>query len=421
MSAIPAEDFILGIDLGTNSVGWALVKLVDDNPAGLVRAGARVFEAGMDETKGLGNEESRNKARRDARLHRRQLWRHRRRLVKLAHILQRAGILPEGAVSDPEARQDYFNSLDAEILASPWFAVKEKSGLYGEPRQVMPYVLRAAALDEKLEGHLLGRAIYHLAQRRGFLSNRKQVAKKKDDDEGKVKEGITELRKAMQENQARTLGEYLSRLVPSAQRIRSRWTARDMYEKEFDAIWAAQAKHQPELLSEQRRNEIHRAIFFQRPLWFDPNTIGQCELEPGERRAPRSSLAAQRFRLLQAVNNLRLELPDRSERSLSIQERAELVQELELKGDRTFAQARKLLKLPKEARFTIEYGGEKTCAAIAPRRRFVRFSAANAGWRKCPPKSMSKPLRTFSASRKRRPFSTGASTIGSWTRSPQKG
>ncbi len=355
-----AGDFVLGIDLGTNSLGWAMVGLVDGEPATLLRTGSRVFEAGMDETKGLGKEESRNKARRDARLHRRQLWRHRRRLLKLAHILQRPGLLPEGDVSDPEARQDFFNRLDAEILASPWFAVKEKSGFYHEPRQVMPYILRAAALNEPLQAHFLGRALYHLGQRRGFLSNRKQVAKKKDDDEGKVKEGIAELRKAMQENHVRTLGEYLSRLSPSEQRIRSRWTARDMYEKEFDAIWAAQAKHQPDLPTEERRKELRRAIFYQRPLWFDPNTVGQCELEPGQPRAPRSSFVAQRFRLLQAVNNLRLESPDRSERSLTLEERAELVQELELKGDRTFAQTRKLLKLPKEARFTIEHGGEKT-------------------------------------------------------------
>ena len=178
MAATPAGDFVLGIDLGSNSIGWALVGLVDGEPANLLRAGARVFDAGMDDTKGLGNEVSRNKARRDARLHRRQLWRHRRRLVKLAHILQRAGLLPEGDVSDPEGRQDFFNRLDAKILVSPWFAVKEQSGPYREPRQVMPYILRATALDEKLEPHLVGRAIYHLAQRRGFLSNRKQVAKR---------------------------------------------------------------------------------------------------------------------------------------------------------------------------------------------------------------------------------------------------
>jgi CRISPR-associated endonuclease Csn1 len=58
------------------------------------------------------------------------------------------------------------------------------------------------------------------------------------------------------------------------------------------------------------------------------------------------------------VNNLRLEAGG-GERFLSDEERSRLVQVLELEGDRRFAQARKLLNLPKELRFTIERGGEK--------------------------------------------------------------
>lgn len=359
MAEQPLGEYVIGIDLGTNSLGWAIVGLVDGEPAQLIRAGVRVFEAGMDGNIESGREESRNKTRRDARLHRRQLWRRRRRLVKTAHALQRMGLLPEGNVTDPEARQDFFNRLDSEILSSEWFASKEKSGLYPEPQQVMPYILRAAALDEKLDPHFLGRSLYHLAQRRGFWSNRKQTAKK-DDDEGKVKEGIAELRKAMQEKHARTLGEHFSRLSPSEERIRSRWTARDMYEKEFDAIWAAQAKHHPDLLTEERRKELRKAIFFQRPLWFDPNTIGTCELEPECRRAPAYLLVAQRFRLLQTVNNLTVLPPDDVEMPLTPADRKKLVDELETKGGRTFKQISKLLKLEKAYAFNLERGGEKT-------------------------------------------------------------
>ena len=102
-------EFVLGIDLGTNSLGWSIIGLVDGEPASLIRAGVRVFEAGMDDSKGPGREESRNKARRDARTHRRQLWRHQRRMLKLARMLQRFGLLPAGDLSQPEARQDFFN------------------------------------------------------------------------------------------------------------------------------------------------------------------------------------------------------------------------------------------------------------------------------------------------------------------------
>ena len=230
-------------------------------------------------------------------------------------------------------------------------------------------MLRAAALDEPLEPHFLGRALYHLAQRRGFLSNRKPTTKK-DDDEGKVKEGIAKLRQDMLDKQARTLGEHFSRLSPFDERIRKRWTAREMYETEFHAIWAAQAAHHAGLLTPERKKELHRAIFFQRPLWFDPNTIGQCELEPGQRRAPAYLLVAQRFRLLQKVNDLLIELPGQVPRYLTPEERAKLTDALELQGDLSFHKGRKasghtipsvrdLLGLPKTASFNLQRGGEE--------------------------------------------------------------
>ena len=222
----------------------------------------------------------------------------------------------------------------------------------------MPYILRASALDEPLEPHLLGRALYHLAQRRGFLSNRKQAAKK-NDDEGAVKEGIAELRRAMEASGARILGEHFARLNPSVERIRCRWTARDMYEKEFDAIWEAQASQHPDLLTPERKKQIHDAIFFQRPLWFDPDTVGNCELEPGEKRAPAYLLISQKFRLLQTVNNLRVLPPDDVDMPLTPADRKMLIDELETKGDLTFKQISKLLKLEKGYKFNLESGGEK--------------------------------------------------------------
>src|SRR5208282_3998463 len=284
-------------------------------------------------------------------------------------MLQRFGLLPAGDLSQPSARQDFFNRLDSEILKSAWFSEKEESGTYPAPRQVMAYILRAAALDERLEPHFLGRALYHLAQRRGFWSNRKQAAKK-DDDEGKVKEGIAKLRQDMLVKQARTLGEHFSRLSSFDERIRNRWTAREMYETEFNAIWAAQAAHHPSLLTPVHRKELHRGIFFQRPLWFDPKTIGQCELEPGQRRAPAHLLVAQRFRLLQKVNDLEIELPGNPSRYLTSEERGKLADTLELQGDLSFHKGRKasghpipsvrdLLGLPKTASFNLQRGGEE--------------------------------------------------------------
>jgi CRISPR-associated endonuclease Csn1 len=365
------EEYILGIDLGSNSLGWAIIGLIDDEPAQLICAGTRVFDAGMQGDIQSGREESRNLKRREARLHRRLLWRRRRRLTKLFNLLRRSGLLPAApeTVSNamgnvhrhpllPDQLQDYFNNLDKDIVSSEWFKSKAISGLFREPEHTMPYILRASALVEPLEPHFLGRALYHLAQRRGFLSNRKHTAKK-NDDEGAVKEGIAELRKAIQEKQARTLGEYLCHLNPAVERIRCRWTARYMYENEFSAIWDAQASHRPDLLTPDRKKQIYDAIFYQRPLWFDPETIGKCELEPSERRAPAHLPTSQRFRLLQTVNNLRVLPPDDIEMTLTPADRKKVIDDLETNGDRTFKQIFKLLKLEKTYAFNLERGGEK--------------------------------------------------------------
>ncbi|MGH9455301.1 MAG: hypothetical protein ACRD2O_15175, partial [Terriglobia bacterium] len=155
------EELILGIDLGTDSLGWALVARREGNPQRLVRAGVRIFDSGMDETKGLGKEESRNLGRREARLHRRQLGRRRRRMEKILHLLEGYGLLPPEGVKTGDSRQDFLNALDHEILASPWFAARRAASASPEPLQTLPYLLRAAALDEEIPRYYLGRALYH--------------------------------------------------------------------------------------------------------------------------------------------------------------------------------------------------------------------------------------------------------------------
>jgi CRISPR-associated endonuclease Csn1 len=353
-----AAPYRLGIDLGTNSVGWAMIGLdAQGQPSRLIRCGVRVFEAGMEGDIESGHEESRNLKRRQMRSQRRQTARRRRRQRRVLRLLREYGLLRELSGTTPEAIQDTLNALDADILASPWFATKRGSGAFPAPEQVLPYILRASALDEPLPPHYLGRALYHLAQRRGFKSNRK-APPKKDEKPGEVEKGIDELRQGMSQPGSRTLGEYFAHLNPLERRIRQRWTSRGMFQDEFKLIWDAQAAQHPQALTPERRKELYRAIFYQRPLWFPDDLVGRCELEPGEPRAPKYSFPAQRSRLLQNVNNLKLETGS-GERFLTAEERATLVQALELEGDHTFARVRKLLGL-KQSRFTIERGGEKS-------------------------------------------------------------
>lgn len=84
----------LGLDIGTNSVGWALVETNDSGNYGKVIAfGARVFPEGVDRDQ-QGAEHSKNEQRRIARGMRRQIARRARRKAVLRKSLIACGLLP---------------------------------------------------------------------------------------------------------------------------------------------------------------------------------------------------------------------------------------------------------------------------------------------------------------------------------------
>ncbi len=317
---MPESNFTLGLDIGPNSIGWVLLNK-DTNK--IVAKGVRVFAAGLDDLEQDGKGKSRNTKRRQARLVRRQIERRSRRQEKLGNLLEKAGLLQNGEV---------------------------ESG-------TCPYKLRAKALDERLEPNELGRVLYHLGQHRGFLSNRKS-APKDEKEEGVVKEGISQLAKDMREACARSLGEYFAKLDPHEQRIRGRYTSRKMYEDEFSRIWEKQKEFYPELLTDELRKSVHKAIFYQRPLKSQKDKIGGCQLENGQRRTPRALLDAQRFRYLSVLNNLEIENKPENIKLTDDQWNI-LAEYLENNAELTFAQARKLLKLKRTEKFNLEEGGEK--------------------------------------------------------------
>ena len=122
----------------------------DGEPCGVRTAGVRCFESatGSEREIELGKDESKNKARRDARQHRRQLWRRARRLQRVFNVLQSAGLLPPGPAETPEQRDQLIKALDAQLRAE---------GPDGHvAAQTLPYRLRAEALDRPIEPFALG-------------------------------------------------------------------------------------------------------------------------------------------------------------------------------------------------------------------------------------------------------------------------
>lgn len=267
------KNFTLGLDLGSNSVGWAIVN---ENPseedANLI-TGVRIFPEGTEKT--TTGEQSRNLARRQARSMRRQLDRRSRRKRHLVHVLMRAGAIP----------------TDVESFRR-WVAMD-------------PYPFRKRGLDEALAPEEFARALVHLNRRRGFKSNLKAQSEEAKDQDS-IKGQIAGLQKGIEETGARTLGEYLAGLKEKGEKIRERHTSRAMYEREFDLLWARQAEGRPDVWTDALKELVYPGIFYQRPLKSQAHLIGKCPLEPEERRCARASWFAQQFRLLQTVNDLRI-------------------------------------------------------------------------------------------------------------------
>ncbi len=358
-------EYTLGLDLGAASIGWAAIQTSAGNPARLLRAGVRVFEPGVEGDLEHGRAEPRNRARRAARQARRLTDRTRRRIRKVFHILQRASLLPPG---EPH---EVIPALDRESFKRYREAMPDRAQKH-RLAQVLPLWLRAQALNAALPPDELGRAIFHLAHRRGFLSSRR-TQPKEGEDQGQLKREIGELDQAIKASHARTLGEYLATLDPEEARIRTRKTSRAMYREEFQAIWETQRQFHPQLLTDDLRTRLEDAIFFQRPLKSVAHLIGTCELQPTRRRAPWALLEAQRFRMLQMVNNTRLvDLRTGEERPLAPEERATLLAHLDRHAALSFAEAKRLIgRKPAELRFNLEQGGEtrfignRTAAALA--------------------------------------------------------
>lgn len=328
----------LGLDLGSASLGWALI---DESNSRLVATGVRVFPEGVDRDKS-GGEVPKMAQRRVARAMRRQIARRARRKRRLRALLVSAALLPPCAArprNDPERVAWESQSFQAAD----------------------PYVLRARARSSPLEPFELGRVLLHLAQRRGFQSNRKTDKARRAEDS----EMLAEISALSQELGDRTLGEYLASLRPSdprrshVVRLRGKHTRRDMYTREFDLIWTAQRAHHPQLLTNDLRDAVHREIFFQRDLLPpSPTLVGRCELEPRLPRCARADRRAQRFRMYQEINNLRvLEPSARVERALTPDERVKVLKLLQTKKECKFDELRKkLFEQHEGVRFNLERG-----------------------------------------------------------------
>lgn len=265
----------LGIDMGSTSLGWCVLELnAKDDIKEIVDAGVRIFHDGRD----AKTKEPLAVSRRNARSIRRNRDRYIKRRKRLMERMIEFGLMPRD-----EKERKKLQLLD-------------------------PYEIRNNAANKKVPLYEIGRAFFHIDQRRGFKSNRKSD-KKAADEKGKINEASKWLAEELKSQDYKSIGQFFYYKLKKGESVRVRlvekkydfYPLRWMYEAEVDLILSVQKKYHKEL-TDKRAEEIKNTIFFQRDL--KPLEVGLCEFEEGKKRIAKAHPLFQEFRIEQEVNAL---------------------------------------------------------------------------------------------------------------------
>lgn len=345
------EKWRLGLDLGTNSIGWSVFSLDNEkNIEQLVDLGVRIFSDGRNPK----TKEPLAVERRTARSQRKLIYRRKLRRKQAFRLLQTQGLFPK---------------TKDECL---------------QLKTLNPYELRIKALDSKLEPYELGRALFNMAVRRGFKSNRKDINREETTDKASSDEIKTQadmqinLEKAIKENGCRTITEFLFKNQKTNKGLRfvpgrmSYYPTRKMYENEFFLIKEEQIKYYPEV----DWDAIYKAIFYQRPL--KAQARGYCIYESDKERTFKAMPCSQKLRILQDIRNLAYYDSKKTKKELNDDQDKILYELLNSKDKITFDQMRKALNLSESYSFNLEENrdfliGNPTAVKMRSKNRFGKL------------------------------------------------
>ncbi len=329
-------NYILGLDIGIASIGWAMVEIdEEENPIRLIDLGVRVFERAEAPKTG----DSLAAARRLARSVRRLTRRRAHRLLRARRLLKREGVLQAADFDE--------NGLIKSLPNTPW-------------------QLRAAALDRKLTPLEWSAVLLHLIKHRGYLSQRKNEGETADKELGALLQGLANNAHALQTGDFRTPAELaLNKFEKESGHIRnqrgdySHTFSRKDLQAELNLLFEKQKEFGNPHVSDGLKEGIETLLMTQRPALSGDavqKMLGHCTFEPTEPKAAKNTYTAERFVWLTKLNNLRI-LEQGSERPLTDTERATLMDEPYRKSKLTYAQVRKLLDLDDTAFFKgLRYG-----------------------------------------------------------------
>lgn len=216
---------ILGLDLGTNSIGWALVNEAENEneQSEIIKLGVRVNPLSTDEQTDFekGRPLSVNADRTLKRGARRNLQRFKLRRDNLIEILGKHNIITK-------------DTLLTEI---------------GKNTTHETIRLRAKAAVDNIELEDFAKVLLAINKKRGYKSSRKAV----NEDEGTVIDGMN-VAKNLYENNF-TPGQYVYNLLNENKKHLPEFYRSDL-QNEFDNIWKVQKQFYPDILTGELYREL---------------------------------------------------------------------------------------------------------------------------------------------------------------------
>ncbi len=303
---------ILGLDLGSSSIGWTIRN--EDNT---FKSGVITFESGM--TKGQGGYSSPTKDRREARSRRRLLQARRYRKWELLKVLIKNNMVPLSK-KELEAWCKYKKGEPQKFPETPeflkWLAC-DFTYINGT-KYKNPYELRVHALDKKVHPHEFGRALYHLVQRRGYknigeldfedidIKAASKDSETKKQLERREKDGFS---LALQKHNGIISKALKYEFLDKEKRARNQYPLRKEYRLELEELCKSQEvninKDHSGNYIDNLIKSLWKAIIWQRPLRSQKGNIGRCTLEPSRLRCPSSHPLFEIFRAWQFINNIK--------------------------------------------------------------------------------------------------------------------
>lgn len=226
---------ILGLDLGSASIGWAIVNEAEkeNEKSSIVKIGSRIIQYGdnlvkvdksgqisasfkPEEDFQSGKGLSPNAGRTKQRGARRNLQRYKLRRAELIKVLKEHSIIDNGFVFSEEGNATTFRTIRNRALAA-----KEK-----------------IALDEFV------RVLLMMNKKRGYKSSRKA----KGEDEGQLIDGMAVAKQLYDNNQ--TPGQFVLALLLEGKKFIPDFYRSDL-QAEFDKIWEFQKKYYSAILNDQ--------------------------------------------------------------------------------------------------------------------------------------------------------------------------